>query len=43
MAECFTPFASEEMASFVVLWEGQRYLWDPADKDYEIKGPRALP
>ena len=26
-------FFSEEMASFVDLWEGQRYLWDPADKD----------
>ena len=30
---CFQPLASEEMASFVDLWEGQRYLWDPADKD----------
>ena len=31
--ECFQPLASEEMASFVDLWEGQRYLWDPAEKD----------
>ena len=31
--ERFQPLASEEMASFVDLWEGQRYLWDPADKD----------
>ena len=34
MADCFQPLASVEMASFVDLWDGQRYLWDPADKDY---------
>ena len=31
--ECFQPLTSEEMASFVDLWEGQHYLWEPADKD----------
>ena len=31
--ECFQPLSSEKMASFVDLWEGQHYLWDPADKD----------
>ena len=30
----FKPLASEEMAQIVDLWEGQRYLWNPADKDY---------
>ena len=30
---CFQPFALEEMAWFVDLWEGQCYLWDPADND----------
>ena len=23
----FSPLASEELVSFVDLWEGQRYLW----------------
>ena len=31
--ECFQPLASEELASFVDLSEGQRYyLWDPQIK-----------
>ena len=31
--ECFQPLTSEKMALIVDLWEGQRYLWDPAEKD----------
>ena len=23
-----------EMVLFLGLWEGKRYLWDPADKDF---------
>ena len=28
----FQPLASEEMASFVDLWEGQRNLWVPKER-----------
>ena len=31
--ECFQPLALDKMASFVAMWEGEHYLWDPADKD----------
>ena len=30
--------ASEEMDLFVDLWEAQRCLWDPADRDYKKRG-----
>ena len=35
--EIFQPLTSEEMASSVDVWEGQRYLWDPADKDCKYR------
>ena len=31
---------SEEVDVFVDLWEAQRCLWDPADRDYKNRGAR---
>ena len=40
MTAWLSSLISEEMVLFVDLWDGQRGLWDPADKDYKNNGGR---